>query len=392
MSVFTRLFNGTTTYEFIPKRKLWYAVSALFIALSLGGLLIRHVNAGIDFTGGDLYDFNAQGTSVARVIDVVEGAGIKNEIPRVTRLSSESGGIRYRVETTSQSTETRNKVAAAIVKELKTKEPTIKAVGPRWGKQITRKAIQSLIYFLIAVFLYIWWRFEWRMGVAALAALAHDLLITAGIYALVGFEVTPSTVIATLTILGYSLYDTVVVFDKVRENTIGLASGSRMTYGDAANLAVNQTLMRSINTSLTGLIPVGSILFVGAPLGAETLKDLGLALFIGLIASTYSSIFFATPIVVELKEREPQYKALAQRVALRKAREEGGAAPVRAGTAPARPTAKTAQADSDDDLTDEDFDEAPVVTTTATRPVRQQPPRPAKPKSKGGRPSGKKRR
>jgi preprotein translocase subunit SecF len=200
--------------------------------------------------------------------------------------------------------------------------------------------------------------------------------------------VTPSTVIALLTILGYSLYDTVVVFDKLRENTVGLASGSRMTYGDAANLAVNQTLMRSINTSLTGLIPVGAILFVGVPLGAETLKDLGLALFVGLIASTYSSIFFATPIVVELKEREPQYKALAQRVEFRRAREAGGQAPVRAG-APSRTTATTAAADEAEEA---DF-EAPVITTTAARPAaRQQPPRPAKPKSKGGRPSGKKRR
>ncbi len=389
MSVFTRLFNGQTTYDFIGQRKRWYALSAFFIALSLIGLLVFRLNAGIDFTGGDLYDFRATGTSVEKVQQVVQNAGVK-ETPRVTQLGATGDTARYRVETSALGETTTNTVASAIERELKVETVDVKSTGARWGKQVTRKAIQSLIVFLIAVFLYISVRFEWRMAIGALAALAHDLLITAGIYAIVGFEVTPSTVIALLTILGYSLYDTVVVFDKLRENSVGLASGSRMTYSQAANLAVNQTVMRSINTSLTGLIPVGAILFVGAPLGAETLKDLGLALFVGLIASTYSSIFFATPIVVELKEREPQFKALAQRVALRQSREAGTSA-VRAGSTTRRVTATSSPAAEPDD--GDEFDEAPAVTTTASRPAaRQQPPRPAKPKSRGGRPSGKKRR
>ncbi|MEP7054514.1 MAG: protein translocase subunit SecF, partial [Actinomycetota bacterium] len=239
-----------------------------------------------------------------------------------------------------------------------------------------------LVVFLVLVAAYISLRFEWRMSIAALIALIHDLVITAGIYSLVGFEVTPATVIALLTILGYSLYDTVVVYDKVRENAIGLSGGSRMTYSDSANLAINQTLMRSINTTLTALLPVGAILFVGAGLlGAGTLKDLSLALFIGLATGAYSSIFVATPLVVEMKEREPQYKALRQRVLVRRARESG--APVAA--------AKAARAVVADKNLDEPEYDAVSATATATRPARTQP-RPAKPRNKGGRPSGKKRR
>ncbi|MEO6712112.1 MAG: protein translocase subunit SecF [Mycobacteriales bacterium] len=384
MSVFTRLFNGQTTYDFIGERKRWYAVSAFFIALSLVGLLVFKLNAGIDFTGGDLYDFDKApaGTTVEQVQTVVQEAGVK-ATPRVTKL----GDDRFRVETEALGAETTDKVSAAISREFKVDQADvgIKSTGASWGSQVTNKAIRSLIFFLIAVFIYISWRFEWRMAVGALAALAHDLIITAGIYALVGFEVTPSTVIALLTILGYSLYDTVVVFDKLRENSVGLAGGSRMTYGQAANQAVNQTLMRSINTSLTGLIPVGAILFVGVPLGADTLKDLGLALFVGLIASTYSSIFFATPIVVELKEREPQYKALAQRVLARQARERTG--PVREtsrGTGRVATTSTVAGDLADDSAAPLQ----PSAAVASTRPVA----RPVRPKSKGGRPSGKKRR
>ena len=186
--------------------------------------------------------------------------------------------------------------------------------------------------FLIAVCIFIAIRFEWKMAVGAIAALFHDLLLTAGIYSIVGFEVTPSTIVGLLTILGFSLYDTVVVFDKVDENTRGILGGSRITYSEAANLAVNQTLMRSINTSLIALLPVAGLLFVGAGLlGVGTIKDLALVLFVGLASGAYSSIFLATPIVCELKEREPKYKALAKRVAQRRAAEARGEAP--AGTA-----------------------------------------------------------
>ena len=195
-------------------------------------------------------------------------------------------------------------------------------IGPSWGAEITKKALYGLFAFLIVVVLFLTLAFEPKMAIAAIIALIHDVFLTVGIYALVGFEVTPATVIGFLTILGYSLYDTVVVFDKVRENTRTIAGGSRMTYSQAANLAVNQTLVRSINTSVIALLPVASILFVGAGLlGAGTLKDLSLALFIGLATGTYSSIFIATPILASLREREPAMKALAKRVGQRSTKE-----------------------------------------------------------------------
>jgi preprotein translocase subunit SecF len=208
-------------------------------------------------------------------------------------------------------------ITSALAEEFGVPREQVSAqsVGANWGRQISQKALQGLFAFLILVTLYISLRFEWKMAVASLAAMVHDLVITAGIYALVGFEVTPSTVIALLTILGYSMYDTIVVFDRVREDTAGISGGSRITYAGATNEAINETVMRSINTSLTSLIPVGALLFVGAGLlKAGTLKDLALALFIGLLASTYSSIFVAAPLLVELKEREPEMKALAKRV------------------------------------------------------------------------------
>ena len=191
-------------------------------------------------------------------------------------------------------------------------------MGPSWGKDISQKALEGLIFFLVAIVLYLTITFEWKMAVSAIIKLLHDIVIVVGVYALVGFEVSPASVIGLLTILGYSLYDTVVVFDKVRENTAGLLGGARMTYSQSANLAVNQTLVRSINTAIVGLLPVAAILFVGAGLlGAGTLKDLALVLFVGMLVGTYSSICIATPILATLKEREPQYQALARRVAAR---------------------------------------------------------------------------
>ena len=192
-------------------------------------------------------------------------------------------------------------------------------VGPSWGSEITKRALQGLIVFLILVAIFLSAYFEWRLAIAALVALIHDLVITIGIYALTGFEVTPATVIGVLTILGFSLYDTVVVFDKVRENTRGITSGNKATYSEAANLALNQTLVRSINTSVVALLPVTAILVIGVGfLGAGTLKDLALALFIGTAAGTYSSIFIATPVACQLQERRPEMKALATRVAARR--------------------------------------------------------------------------
>ncbi len=236
------------------------------------------------------------------------------------------------------------KVASALEQafHIPQSKMSISLVGPTWGGQITSKAIEALIIFLVVIVLYLSVAFEWRMAIAAFIALMHDILITIGVYALTGFSVSPTSVIGLLTILGYSLYDTVVVFDKVRENTAGLLTTQRSSYSDAANLALNQTLVRSINTSLTALIPVATILFVGAGLlGAGTLKDLALVLFVGMLSGTYSSIFIATPVLADLKEREPQYRDLAAKVNRRLA---GGRAAQRAASDTAGPTAASATA------------------------------------------------
>jgi preprotein translocase subunit SecF len=228
------------------------------------------------------------------------------------------------------------KVTSALQARFGT-SPSVNQVGATWGKEITKKAIEALIVFLIVVVIYLSFRFQPKMALAAILALLHDLLITAGIYSLVGFEVSPATVVALLTILGYSLYDTVVVFDKVRENTMGIGAGSRMTYSQAANLAVDQTVVRSMNTSIIALLPVAGLLFIGVGLlGAGTLKDLSLALFIGLATGAYSSIFIATPLLCDLKEREPAMVALRKKVAMREAAEAKAA---REGTSTAEAAA-----------------------------------------------------
>jgi preprotein translocase subunit SecF len=210
-----------------------------------------------------------------------------------------------------------NAVQDALAKKFQVAVESIDSqiIGPSWGKEITRKALYGLFGFLICVMLYLAMAFEPKMSIAAIVAVIHDVFITVGIYALVGFDVTPATVIGFLTILGYSLYDTVVVFDKIRENTRTITASSKSTYSQATNLAVNQTLVRSFNTSLIALLPVASILFVGAGLlGAGTLKDLSLALFIGLAVGTYSSVFIAPPVLAQLREKEPAMIALAKRV------------------------------------------------------------------------------
>ena len=234
----------------------------------------------------------------------------------------------------AEQTDVQNKLGKAL-KIDPNKAITVDSVSSSWGSEITKKAVEGLIIFLIVVFAYITIRFEWKMAVAALGALLHDLLVAAGIYSIVGFELTPSTIVGLLTILGFSLYDTVVVFDKVGENSRDLLATARMTYAEAANLAVNQTLMRSINTSLISLLPVAGLLFVGAGvLGVGTIKDLALILFVGLAVGAYSSLFLATPVVVDLKEREQPYRSLTKRVQAKRANQRLGSEPVLAGNQP----------------------------------------------------------
>jgi preprotein translocase subunit SecF len=325
-----RLYTGEKSFNFIGNRKRWYAISLLLVSLSIATLLTQGLKLGIEFQGGSSYTVTKATGTIKQARTAVESAGVTSEV-----IVQEVGTDKIRVQTGSLSVAQSNAVQDALATKFGVTVESIdtQIVGPSWGKEITRKALYGLFAFLIAVMLYLAMAFEPKMAISAIVAVVHDVLITVGIYALVGFDVTPATVIGFLTILGYSLYDTVVVFDKVRENTRTITSTGKSTFSQATNLAVNQTLVRSFNTSLIALLPVGSILFVGAGLlGAGTLKDLSLALFIGLAIGTYSSIFIAPQVLSGLREREPAMIALAKRVNAR-----GGAV---AGTAVAQPIAE----------------------------------------------------
>lgn len=307
-----RLYRGETSINIISARKKWYTLSGVFVALSIFALSIQGLALGIEFKGGSSYTVTTTSGTIEEARTAVTTAGYTGNTI-VQTIGSDKIRVQTGVLEPAQSNAIQDALAAKFgvtVESIDTQN-----VGPSWGEEISRKAFQGLIAFLICIMIYLALAFEPKMAIAAIVAVIHDVFITVGIYALVGFEVTPSTVIGFLTILGYSLYDTVVVFDKVRENTRAITSTGKSTYSQAANLAVNQTIVRSLNTSLIALLPVAAILFVGAGLlGAGTLKDLALALFIGLIAGTYSSIFIAAPLLASLREREPAIKALNQRV------------------------------------------------------------------------------
>jgi preprotein translocase subunit SecF len=310
-----RLYRGETSIDFIGKRRRWYAFSLILIIASAVTLFTQGLHLGIEFKGGSSFTVTSNSASVADAESALVDAGVTTQ-NIIQKVGNDKVRIQTEPLTNVQQTAVQDKLAAKFGVSVDSIDSQI--IGPSWGKEITRKALYGLFGFLIVVLLYLAMAFEPKMAISAIIAVLHDVFITVGIYALVGFEVTPATVIGFLTILGYSLYDTVVVFDKVRENTKGITSSGKSTYSQAANLAVNQTLVRSFNTSLIALLPVGSILFVGAGLlGAGTLKDLSLALFIGLATGTYSSIFIATPILAVLREREPAMQALAKRVGSR---------------------------------------------------------------------------
>ncbi len=310
-----RLYRGETSINIIGARKKWYALSGIFVALSIFSLGVQGLHLGIEFKGGSAFTVTTTSGTVEEARAVVGSTGYTGNT-----IVQTIGDDKIRIQTGVLEPAQSNAIQDALATKFGVTVESIDTqnVGPSWGEEISKKAFQGLIAFLICIMIYLALTFEPKMAVAAIVAVIHDVFITVGIYALVGFEVTPSTVIGFLTILGYSLYDTVVVFDKVRENTRAITSTGKMTYAQATNLAVNQTLVRSMNTSLIALLPVAAILFVGAGLlGVGTLKDLALALFIGLIAGTYSSIFIAAPILASLREREPAIKALNQRVAAR---------------------------------------------------------------------------
>jgi len=316
------LYTGRRSIDFVGRRRLWYSIAVLAVIVSFGALWLQGLNPGIEFRGGSEF----RTPQVADAGEIAGADAVRSVVPGAEARVSVIGGDSVRVQTDRLTDTQTDEVTAALAKAYGVAEADITSsfVGPSWGRDVTNKALTGLGVFLVLVSLVIALYFRtWKMAVAAIVALAHDLVLTVGVYALIGFEVTPATVIGFLTILGYSLYDTVVVFDKVRENTEHITASTKRTFGEAANLAVNQTLVRSINTSVVALLPVASILFIGAfLLGAGTLKDISLALFIGIAAGTYSSIFIATPMLVQLREREPELVAQAERV-LRRRREQG---------------------------------------------------------------------
>jgi preprotein translocase subunit SecF len=328
-SLANRLYRGEANINIVGRRKMWFTIAAVFVLVAIGSFFIRSFHLGIEFAGGSEFAVPAQvaGKTFTQdeIFDAVKAAVQSVEPDAQVNAAQQVGSgaeANFKVRSAALAPNEMLDVKAALATELGVAESDIsdQQVSSAWGGAVINKALLGLAIFLVLVTAYLVVQFEWRMAVAALASLMLDLLITAGVYSLVGFEVTPYTVIGFLTILGYALYDVVVVFDKVRENTRGITGGSTRTYAEATNLAVNQTLMRSLNTGLVALLPVGGVLFIGAGLlGAGTLKDLGLVLFVGMGVGVVSSIVFAAPVLSYLKDQEPRIKSHNARVLARRA-------------------------------------------------------------------------
>ncbi|MGW4372794.1 protein translocase subunit SecF [Streptomyces albidoflavus] len=366
-----KLYRGEVGYDFVGKRKFWYAVSILITITAIAGLAVRGLSMGIEFQGGAVFTTPKTSISAPQAETIAEDAAGHDA------LVQELGNGGLRIQISNVDTEKSDQIRDTLSRELDVAADDINAdlVGPSWGSQIANKAWTGLGVFMILVVIYLAIAFEWRMALAALIALIHDITITVGVYALVGFEVTVGTVIGLLTILGYSLYDTVVVFDSLKESSKDATKQTRWTYSEIANRSINATLVRSINTTAVALLPVGALLFIGGGfLGAGMLNDISLSLFVGLAAGAYSSIFIATPLVADFKETEPQMKALKRRVLAKRAQGGDEGEPQPAGATAA-----------DGDLGDEGDG---AETGSLVGPRRTQPT------SRGrgrGRPSGKRR-
>jgi preprotein translocase subunit SecF len=402
VSLASRLYHGETSYDIVGRRRLWFSISAVLLLISIVSLIWPGLNFGIDFKGGAVFRVQPQQTvTEAQVRDQL---GPVAEVVQISQSQPVEVIVQTEVLEPAEVATIRTELAE--LGGVERNEVSTETIGSKWGSTVSRKAIVALLVFLVVVTLYVSLRMEFKMAVAALVALLHDLIITAGIFALARFEVTPATVIALLTILGYSLYDTVVVFDKVRENTGALTSMSRTTYSQATNLAVNQTMMRSLNTSLASLLPILGLLLVGNYLlGAETLKDLALALFVGVAAGAYSSIFIAPPIVAMWKEKEPRYAQLRARVERLGAqgateRPERPERPVRAGGAardarsrraaappPEPELAPDPELPPDEELEEVAGAEPAEPAVVAQTPARRQPQKP-RPTQQRRKPSG----
>lgn len=390
------LYSGRRSIDFVGRRHVWYTASAVIIIAAVLGLYFRGLNFGIEFVGGAQYTVSMPaGEATQANADKLSSAVADTGIPAAQQVvATTAGQTSILVQTEPLTPVESNTISTKIQETVGVPKSAISTdeIGPSWGKEVAKRSLIGLVVFLILVVLLIWGYFrQWKMSVAAIVALAHDLIITVGIYALSGFEVTPATVTGVLTILGFSLYDTVVVFDKVRENTKNLRE-SHQTYAEAANLAVNQTLVRSINTSIVALIPVGAILYVGAvQLGSGPLKDLALALFVGMAAGAYSSIFIATPLLAHMKSKEAGVQDQERRIKARRRHDADRYAAVPAFTddmpIAADPNAAAAPREAGAPATTTTGGKRPMPSTDAVGRGRVVPPSrgPVKPSSSAGR-------
>jgi preprotein translocase subunit SecF len=327
-SVWGRLYHGETNIDFVGRTRLWFALSGTLVLIGVLAFVVRGgFNLGIDFEGGVVWEVPAEEASVGEVRDAVAEFGLAGST--IQEVDGEEGRT-IRVEAEPVEPETSDEISATLA-ELTgntVDDVVLSEVGPSWGQEVSSKALRALIVFLVLVTIYITLRFEWKMALPTLVALFHDILITAGFYAVTQIEMTPATVIALLTILGYSIYDGVVVFDKVDENTRYVSSTGGLSYSGMVNVSLNQALMRSLNTNITALLPVLSLLVIGSwVMGAAVIEEFAIALLIGQLSGAYSSIFIASPLLAWLKEREPRYRDIRRRIEAR-----GGDAAVVAAT------------------------------------------------------------
>ena len=360
MSFIRLIYRGEFEFDFTRAWRYGLIASAVLVLISLGSLATRQLQLGIDFEGGASWEVPSQDLSVEATRDALRPLGQANaRIQVVTNAEGDRAvSVRADVDAVDRTREITRALADAA--GLTPDDIAVNSVGPTWGDEITEKAVRALIFFFIAIAIYITVRLEWKMAVGSLVGVVHDIIVTVGFYSVFGLEVTPATVIAFLTILGYSLYDGIIVFDRARENSTRLGSAGKLTYAGVMNLSLNQMLMRSVNTILATLLPIASLLVVGSlVLGATTLQEFGVALLVGLAAGAYSSFFVAAPVVVRLKEREPRSQAARRRA------ERAGEVPEKAGAGPARPAKRAAAA---------------TGTTTRPAPATAVPPRPRKKK------------
>ncbi len=384
-SVWGRLYHGETNIDFVGRKRTWFVLSSVLILIGLVGFVVRGgFNLGIDFEGGVVWEVSTDEASVADVRDAVDDFGLAGST--IQELDSDEGrSIRVEAETVEPETSDQITATLAELTETTVDDIELSEVGPSWGQEVSSKALRALVVFLVLVTLYITVRFEWKMAFPTLVALFHDVLITAGFFAITQIEITPATVIALLTILGYSIYDGVVVFDKVDENHRFVSSSGGLTYSGMINVSLNQALMRSLNTNITALLPVLSLLVIGSwIMGAQIIEEFAVPLAIGQLSGAYSSLFIASPLLAWMKEREPRYRDIKRRIDARGGDKAMVAATIALGRPPSVRTAPAvaaavagsgAASDSDDD----------THRATVGPSGRVIPPRPRKKTKRPGR-------